>query len=276
MRRCLLCLAVAALAGLGSGGSMAANSMEPLAQVEEGVNFVGGVAGRVPEFWGSRDNATGVAPMARWQLGGERFAQWLGTELTVNLLDHSRWRVGPSLGVRLGRREVSDEVVRKLRPVPSTAELGAFIAYTEPLSADPRHRWGFNVAVAGATGDVYGGLYGVASAHVLKPVAPWLTLSATAGLGFAGSSFQRAYFGVAAEDAALFPSVDAVRFRPRAGVTDVRLLVGAMAHLSFNWHVVTGARYQRLVDDVAKSPIVSQRGDANQWLFGAGLMYLWR
>jgi outer membrane protein len=256
--------------------AQAATSLEPIAQIEDGVNFVGAVAGRVPEFWGSRDSATGIAPMARWQLGGERFVQWLGTEVTINLLDHPRWRAGPSLGVRLGRREVSDPVVRAMRPVASTGELGAFLGYTEPLGSDPRHRWGFNVALAGATGSVYSGLYGVASAHWLKPIAPWLTLSATAGLGFAGRGFQRAYFGVDAADAALFPGLAAGGYRPGSGLTDVRAVAGAMVHLSLNWHVLAGVRWQRLLSDVADSPIVRQRGDATQWIAGAGVVYMWR
>jgi outer membrane protein len=253
-----------------------ASSFAPIAQIEEGVNFAGAVIGRVPEFAGSRDSATGVAPMARWQLGGERFVQLLGAEVTVNVLDHPRWRAGPSLGVRFGRREVSDPVVRALRPVPSTGEVGAFVGYTEPLGNDPRHRWGFNVALAGATGSAYSGLLGSASAFWLKPVAPWLTLNANAGLGFAGSGFHRANFGVAPGDAALFPGLDPAGYRPGAGVTDVRAMVGAMVHLSLNWHVLAGVRGQRLLGDAAASPIVRQRGDATQWIAGAGIVYLWR
>lgn len=265
-------LLLAAVATAAQG----ANSFAPIAQIEDGVNFAGAVIGLVPEFVGSRDSATGIAPMARWQLDGERFVQLLGAEVTANVLDHPRWRAGPSLGVRFGRREVSDPVVRALRPVPSTGEVGAFVGYTEPLGNDPRYRWGFNVALAGATGSAYSGLVGSASAYWLKPVAPWLTLNANAGLGFAGGGFHRSYFGVAPGDAALFPGLDPAGYRPGAGVTDVRAMVGAMAHLSLNWHVLAGVRAQRLVGDATASPIVRQRGDATQWIAGAGVVYLWR
>lgn len=265
-----LLLAVAAVAAQG------ASSFAPIAQIEDGVNFAGAVIGLVPEFAGSRDSATGIAPMARWQLGGERFVQLLGAEVTANVVDHPRWRAGPSLGVRFGRREVSDPVVRALRPVPSTGEVGAFVGYTEALGNDPRHRWGFNVALAGATGSGYSGLVGSASAHWLKPVAPWLTLNANAGFGFAGSGFHRAYFGVAPADTVLFPGLDPAGYRPGAGVTDVRAVAGAMVHLSLNWHVLAGVRWQHLLGDVAASPIVRQRGDTSQWIAGAGVVYLWR
>lgn len=265
-----LALAVAASA------APAASSLEPIVQIEDGVNVAGAVIGRVPEFWGSRDNATGIAPMARWQIGGERFVQWLGTEATINVLDHPRWRAGPSLGVRIGRREVSDPVVGAMRPVANTAELGGFVAYTEPLGNDPRHRWGVNVALAGATGSVYSGLYGTASVHWMKPVAPWLTLSTNGGVGLAGRGFQRAYFGVEPAEAALFAGLDPAGYQPRSGLTDVRAVAGAMVHLSLNWHVLAGLRWQRLLSDVAASPIVRQRGNATQWIAGAGVLYLWR
>jgi outer membrane scaffolding protein for murein synthesis (MipA/OmpV family) len=37
-----------------------------------------------------------------------------------------------------------------------------------------------------------------------------------------------------------------------------------------------GARAQRLLGDAAASPIVRQRGNATQWVAGAGVVYLWR
>ncbi|MFN7549720.1 MAG: MipA/OmpV family protein [Pseudomonadota bacterium] len=265
-----LLLAVAATA------AHAAASFEPLVRVEDGVNFAGAVIGRVPEFWGSRDSATGIAPMARWQLQGERFVQLLGPEVTVNLLDDPRWRAGPSVGLRFGRREVSDPVVRAMRPVASTAEVGAFVGYTEPLGRDPRHRWGVSAALAGATGSVYRGLVGSATVYWLKPVAPWLTLNASGGVGFAGSGFQRTYLGVGPADAGLFAGLDPAGYRPGAGLTDLRLLAGGMVHLSPSWHLLVGARAQLLLGDAAASPIVRQRGNATQWVAGAGVVYLWR
>jgi outer membrane protein len=163
-----------------------------------------------------------------------------------------------------------------MRPVASTAEVGAFVGYTEPLGRDPRHRWGASAALAGATGSVYRGLVGSATVYWLKPVAPWLTLNASGGVGFAGSGFQRAYLGVGPADAGLFAGLDPAGYRPGAGLTDVRLLAGGMVHLSPSWHLLVGARAQRLLGDAAASPIVRQRGNATQWVAGAGVVYLWR
>lgn len=274
--RTLAHIATAASLAALAAPACAAGVMDTLVQVEEGVNFVGGVAGRVPEYWGGRESATGLAPMARWQLQGERFVQLLGTEVSANVLDHPNWRFGPSLGVRFGRNKVSDPIVNQMEKVGNAAELGVFLGYTEKLSADPRHRWGFNMTAATSAGRTYGGLSGTASVNYLQPVATWLTLSANIGAGFGSASFHNAYFGVHGADVALFPSLNGSQYSAGHGLTDVRMVVGGLIHLSPAWHVVVGARVQRLVGDAADSPIVRERGRATQWISGAGLVYLWR
>jgi outer membrane protein len=42
------------------------------------------------------------------------------------------------------------------------------------------------------------------------------------------------------------------------------------------WFAGAGAFYQRLTGDAADSPIVTQRGDRNQWTVGGGIGYAWR
>ena len=266
----------AAITCLLGSQAFASNSMESLVQVPDGINLVGGVIGRVPEFWGANHNANGLAPMLRKQLDGDRYLQLLGTELTYNMLDHPHWRAGPSLGVRLGRDDVTDTVVRRMQPIDGTGEVGVFVSYTDPLGTDPRHRWGFNLAVAGAPSNVYSGIYGSASVHWLKPVLPWLTASASAGVGFGTAGFQSTYFGVSSEDSHLFPRLAGRSYEPGGGLTDVRLLLGGLVHLSQSWHLVVGARWQRLVSGAADSPLVRERGNATQWMLGSGLVYTWR
>jgi hypothetical protein len=46
-------------------------------------------------------------------------------------------------------------------------------------------------------------------------------------------------------------------------------------HLSTRWRVGAGVVYFRLIGEAAQSPIVSDRGSPNQWILGAGAMYLW-
>jgi hypothetical protein len=46
-------------------------------------------------------------------------------------------------------------------------------------------------------------------------------------------------------------------------------------HLGPRWHVGAGALYTRLLGDTADSPIVEERGNADQWIYGAGVLYGW-
>jgi outer membrane protein len=46
-------------------------------------------------------------------------------------------------------------------------------------------------------------------------------------------------------------------------------------HLSRKWHPAGGVLYSRLLGDASDSPIVSDRGSKNQWIFGAELVYGW-
>ncbi|MBP9906995.1 MAG: MipA/OmpV family protein [Rhodoferax sp.] len=105
---------------------------------------------------------------------------------------------------------------------------------------------------------------------------PWLTASASAGVGFGTAGFQSTYFGVSSEDSHLFPSLAGRSYEPGGGLTDIRLLLGGLVHLSQSWHVVVGARWQRLVGGAADSPLVRVRGNATQWMLGSGLVYTWR
>ena len=47
-------------------------------------------------------------------------------------------------------------------------------------------------------------------------------------------------------------------------------------HLSPNWHLGAGLRYQELQGDAKDSPIVDERGDSTQMIYGLGLGYVWQ
>jgi len=46
-------------------------------------------------------------------------------------------------------------------------------------------------------------------------------------------------------------------------------------HLSDRWHLAGGLRYQRMTGDAEDSPVVSMRGDADQWIVGLGAAFSW-
>jgi outer membrane scaffolding protein for murein synthesis (MipA/OmpV family) len=44
--------------------------------------------------------------------------------------------------------------------------------------------------------------------------------------------------------------------------------------LSRNWLLSAGGRYEHLGSEAKDSPIVSERGDSSQWIYGIGVSYL--
>lgn len=241
----------------------------------DGINLVGLAVGSVPDYYGSKDNTGGVAPYGRYLFSGQRYVQLLGTELTVNLVDSQNWRFGPIVRYRFGRDDdVSDKVVKKMNEIDDTTEVGLFVGYRMPLSEKPLHQLSIVGQVVGDAGDVYDGVTVNVSATYFYPFSQRLIGNIGLGVFYAGSGFNETYFGVKGSDVALFPSLHGKAYDPSGGVTGVRIPFGVSSPLSKEWLLSAGGRYERLQGDAKDSPVVSDRGDANQWMFGVGVAYL--
>ncbi|HYD58994.1 MAG TPA: MipA/OmpV family protein [Noviherbaspirillum sp.] len=274
--RCKIAAVGAAM--LAAQGAMA-QGMIPF-EFQEGINVAGLGLIAVPDYYGSADNEGAVRPIVRYWFGGDRYVQLLGPELTLNLVDRKEFRAGPVLRVR-GRRDddVDDEIVKRMRPIASTTELGVFAAYHMHLDrGNPLRKLIFEVDVVGNTGDTYNGATGNLRVNYIYPfqrsMAGNKTIG-TIGLGmfFASSSFNRAYFGVTGSDVALFPILGGREHVPDNGLTSLKLPFSLTILLEKNWLLALGGRYERLLGDAKDSPIIEQRGDANQWAIGAALSY---
>jgi len=264
--RCFLTVALTVSSGAASAQ---VSPFDP----QEGLNVVALGLGSAPDYLGSADNQGVIAPTARYYFSGRRYAQLLGPQLSVNVLDHPVFQFGPQLVVRAKRDDdVDDEVVRRMRSIDTTPEAGVFAAATWPLGVDPRQR-------IGVRGDVLGGdngVNGTVTFNYFHPVSRAVTLNIGGGLGFSDSEWAETYFGVRGSDVALFPSRGGSPYNPSGGLMDNRLNFSAIVNLSPNWIVAAGGRYQRLTGDAADSPIVRERGDRNQWIFGIAVGYAWQ
>jgi outer membrane protein len=87
----------------------------------------------------------------------------------------------------------------------------------------------------------------------------------------AGERYQRAYFGVtpAASLASGLPA-----YTPRGGIYGVAATTGLSVQLDRRWGMFGYARYERLVGDAARSPIVRAFGSRDQLSAGIGLSYI--
>jgi outer membrane protein len=237
-------------------------------------NFVGGGIGIVPDYVGSDDFTVGIAPMARFQIGGgERYAKLTISELTVNVLDNKTWSLGPLLNYRMGRDDdVDDSVVKRMREIDDSLEVGVFGGWTWISDQDPRNRFGATLAAKQDVSDGHDGYLFDASVRYFHPISRSFVLSLGGSTTYGSSDYMDTYFGVDARDASV---TGLSRFSASDGFRDVRFSLMGIQSLSMNWHLAGGIVYSKLLGDASDSPVVDDRGDANQFFIGFGAVYAW-
>jgi MipA family protein len=236
------------------------------------LNFFGVGVGAYPDYLGSSDYKVGAAPFGRLSLGGDRFVRLMVNEMRVNVLDHPNWQLGPVGLWRFGREDVDNPVVDRVHHIDDSFDLGLFGAY---VWRDPREIRRMAGVGAWALGDVSGvdnGWTSGLNAYATQPVAKMVTLAGGGAFTYGSGNYMDEYFGVTPADS-LASGLPV--YVPGSGVRDVRGWAVAMLHLSKQWHLGAGAMYLRLMDAAADSPIVSQEGSKNQWVYGVGALYAW-
>lgn len=172
---------------------------------------------------------------------------------------------GPLARFRFGRRERDDSRdLRGLGNVPGTVELGGFAAY----------RLGGGFSLRGNLTRGAGGHDGVVADVALgyaRRVGPVL-LAASAGPSIVDGTYNRAFYGVDARQAA---RSGRPAYRPGGGVERVSLNLVGNLPLNDRWGLTGFGSYGRLLGDAADSPIVTGRGGSPDQ-FAAGLFLTWR
>jgi outer membrane protein len=168
---------------------------------------------------------------------------------------------GPSGNVQWKRKQ--SEVGAPIGNVSTTFEVGAFAQYEAKDSFRLRSE-----LLKGING--HEGLLGSIGADKIWRDGDRYVLSIGPRVLFSDSRYQRAYFGVspAASLASGLPV-----YRPGGGVYALAMTGGFSYQLDSRWGLFGFARYERLVGDAAKSPIVRELGSRNQLSGGLGLNY---
>ena len=262
----VLAFAVMTFAG---GRAWAQDSVLPLAMPEGNLVAVG--VGAYPDYVGSDDYSIGAIPLARYLYWGRRDLTLIGNTLSMNLLDASGWRLGPSGMLRFGRSDVEDDVVDRVHEIDPSIDLGAFVGYTL-VGDDPRKRLGMTAWVLADVTDSHGGWTAGGNIFGSYPVLRALTLVGGGAATYGSGSYMNTYFGVTPADA---QASGLGVYQAEAGMRDVRGWLVALVHLSPRWTLGAGIVYSWLLDEAGRSPIVSDRGSRNQLIFGAGAMFLW-
>ncbi len=237
-------------------------------------NLVGLGMGMTPQFAGSRDNVFGIVPGVRLKIGDRsRFAEWYGPAGDINLIDSPNWQLGPALGIRIGRKDVDDAVVRLLPEIDTTVEGGIAASYyrieTGPIP------WTMRVGTVLMTdlGNTYHGLNASAYANFWVPLSHRIVLGLGGGFSWASASFNRTYFGVS-QQGAMASGLPV--YQPDSGMRQYYAWPAVIVQITPSWYGGAALFYQRLTDKAGDSPIVTERGDANQFTWGFGLGYTWK
>jgi outer membrane protein len=215
-----------------------------------------------PEFIGA--DSTSVAPLFHINLarGTNQFSFGAPDDSpSFALLSEGGFSFGPAGDIE-GRRKQSD-VGAPVGSVPRTFEAGAFAQYMAGDSIRFRAE-----LLQGING--HEGLVGTIGADKIWRDGDRYVVSIGPRVLFSDAGYQRAYFGVS-PDASLASGLPI--YRPDGGVHAVALASGISYELSSRWGLFGFARYERLVGDAAKSPIIREFGSRNQLSGGIGLNY---
>ena len=238
-------------------------------------------AGIVPDYEGSDDYRIIPAGAIRGKVSGISF-NTRGTYLFVDVVPGGgkfEFDAGPIVGVRMNTRRHIDDPVVKLLPSRKTAiEVGGFAGVSFHGLTNPYDTLGFHVDV----------LHDVGSAHKSTTVSPNVEFStplsrrtyasASVGAEFVSNKFADYYYSISPADR-LRTGNQLPVFNADGGMKNWK--AGLLVNQSLSGDLLHGlsifglGQYSRLVGDFKRSPIVSQRGSANQWLGAVGLGYTW-
>jgi len=181
----------------------------------------------------------------------------------IGLFEGSNFQIGPVGQVVWPRLQRRDAALQGLGNVPWAGELGIFAEYwwVPWLRTRAEVRQGFN------------GHHGIVSDVMMDAVVPlgaqW-TLSGGPRITLATTPAVSPYFSI---DAAQSAASGLPIFDARGGVRSVG--AGAQARYLWTprWATHVFVELERLTGDVASSPLVAQRGSANQLTIGLGVTH---
>ena len=181
--------------------------------------------------------------------------------LAIAVINKDGLSIGPAANIASSRKD--SDVGAPLGKVKTTIEAGAFAQY----------QWGESIRLRAEVLKGIGGhkgLVGALGADKVWRDGDRYVFSVGPRLLVSDGRYQRAYFGVtpAAAVATGLPA-----YRPGGGIHGAALASGLDYQFSPRIGAFGFARYERLLGDAARSPVVREFGSRNQYSAGVGLNY---
>jgi MipA family protein len=275
LRSCLLALGLTALSWPAFAQQSEAPLPDPTTARDNWTVALG--LGYTPDYVGSNDYRLIPAAAIRGKIGPVAIST-RSTYLYADLIPRGAGidlDVGPIVGVRLNRTgKIKDDFVDLLPKRKRAIELGGFAGVSLHNLTNPYDTLSFGVDL----------LHDIGKAHKSTVISPNISFStplsrrtyasATIGADFVTNRFADYYFSIPPADALAsgLPVFDA-----DGGMKNWKasLLVSQSitGDLTGGLSIFGTVNYSRLVGDFKRSPIVSQRGSADQWLLATGLAY---
>jgi outer membrane protein len=225
---------------------------------------VGAAGFAAPDYEGAKKYMFQVTPMISLGKAGStvRFSS-RNDNPSFALIDNGAFRAGATGKLVMSRDDGDSDDLKGLTPVKFGGELGAFAeAYpTDWLRVRGEVRHGIRS---------HDGIVADISADAFVDVRPDVRLSAGPRVTIASNDYMDTYYGVKPGQVA---ESGLAAYDPDGGVQSVG--VGTAITWQVNEKIETSAfaEYKRLVGDAAKSSLVKQRGDQDQFLVGLSATY---
>jgi outer membrane scaffolding protein for murein synthesis (MipA/OmpV family) len=274
-------LAISALAACCLSSPALAQSAPPSPEEvahKDSVTVAAGAA-LVPDYDGSDDYKLIPAAAIRGQVSGISFST-KGTYLYVDVIrdgDKFGFDFGPIVGVRTNRtRHIKDDIVALLPDRKTAFEVGGFAGVSFHQLTNPYDTLSFRVDVVHDVGNAHRSTTISPNVDFSTPLSKTTYASLNVGAEFVSNKYADYYFSISPADSAatggLLPVFDADGGMKhwKVGLLLNQSLSGDLLH---GFSIFGTANYFRLVGDFKRSPIVSDRGSASQWLLAGGLAY---
>jgi outer membrane scaffolding protein for murein synthesis (MipA/OmpV family) len=243
---------------------------------------VGIGAAVTPDYEGSDDYRFNPAAAIRGKVSGISFTT-RGTYLYVDVVPDSGGKLdfnaGPIAGLRLTTyRHIHDDVVELLPKRKRAIEVGGFAGVSVHGLTNPYDTLGFRVDVTHDIGSAHKSTIFSPNIEFSTPLSRTTYASLNGGMEFVSNKFADYYYTITPADR-LATGNQLPLFDADGGLKNWKL--GLLLNQSVTGDLLHGfsvfglGQYSRLVSDFKRSPIVSQRGSASQWLGALGVAYTW-
>ncbi|RKF18201.1 MipA/OmpV family protein [Altericroceibacterium spongiae] len=283
MRKKLLCAGTAMLAMAFTSHSALAQDADndlPEENVLAGDYLTVSVGGiYTPSYSGSDDYKMNVFPLIRGKFKGVRINPTAGG-VSLDLIDDSdsspNFQAGPVIRLRNDRTgRIKDDVVKQLGELDTALEVGPSVGVTFPGILHGYDELNLSV---NAKWDVLGAHSGMTispSISYRTPLSRGIQTAVGLSADYGDDDYMDYYYsiGPAGSVASGLP-----QYQAKGGWQSASL--NAIAGFDLDGDFTNGGMaifvlggYSRMLDDAKHSPITSIRGDADQWMGGAGIAY---